>query len=270
VTEALPYGAVMTEGTFQLLRAGSFAAAFGIAVALQRFRPHSSRRGSVRVNVGLWAVHGLATTAVCGACVCTVARWAAGAGVGLLNGAVVPLWLSIPTTVVALDLVSYVWHRANHVVPVFWRFHRVHHSDPSFTVSTALRFHPGELVLSIPLRLLAVVLLGAPVVGVVVFEALFAVSNLVEHGDIDLPLVLERVVGDAFVTPAIHRFHHTRAGLDRDHNFGTILVLWDRALGTYRPSTSATRVDVGLTEVRESLGLGAALLLPLRRLGPVG
>jgi sterol desaturase/sphingolipid hydroxylase (fatty acid hydroxylase superfamily) len=182
----------------------------------------------------------------------------------VLNAFSVSLWLAIPTTVITLDLVSYLWHRANHVVPIFWRFHRVHHSDLSFTVSTALRFHPGELVLSVPLRLLAVVLLGAPVVGIVAFEALFAASNLIEHGDIDLPLALERPIGRAFVTPALHRFHHARTGSDRDHNFGTIFVLWDRVLATYRPNSSAMRIDVGLSEVRESLGLRAALLLPLR------
>jgi sterol desaturase/sphingolipid hydroxylase (fatty acid hydroxylase superfamily) len=259
----------MTERDFQLLRAGTFVVALAVAAALQRLRPHASRRGSVRVNAGLWAVDGLVTTVVCGACVCTAARWAAGARVGLLNVAAARMWSAILATVVVLDLVSYLWHRANHVVPVLWRFHRVHHSDPSFTVSTALRFHPGELVLSIPLRLLAVVLLGAPVMGVVVFEALFAVSNLVEHGDIDLPLSLERVLGGALVTPALHRFHHTRAGSERDHNFGTIFAVWDRLLATYRPSTSATLIDVGLTEIAEPPGLGAALMLPLRRLEPV-
>jgi len=118
--------------------------------------------------------------------------------------------------------------------------------------------------LSLPLRLLAVVLLGAPAIAVVAFEAVFAVSNLIEHGDIDLPPTFEDAVSGMLVTPALHRFHHTRAGLDRDHNFGTILVLWDRLLRTYRPNSSAVRVDVGLAEIREPLGLRAALLLPLR------
>jgi sterol desaturase/sphingolipid hydroxylase (fatty acid hydroxylase superfamily) len=256
----------VTEGQFQVLRAASFVTALGLALVLQRVRPHANRSGSTRTNLGLWAVDGLVTAAVCGACVCTAARWAAGAGMGVLNASVAPLWVAIPVTVVGLDLTSYLWHRANHVVPALWRFHRVHHADPSFTVSTALRFHPGELVLSVPVRLLAVVLLGAPVVGIVVFEALFAVSNLVEHVDIDLPIELERRIGRVLVTPALHRFHHTRAASERDHDFGTILVVWDRLLATYRPNSSATHVDVGLTEVGEPLGLGSAMLLPLRPL----
>jgi sterol desaturase/sphingolipid hydroxylase (fatty acid hydroxylase superfamily) len=255
------------EAEFQLLRAGSFAFAAVLDATLQHRMPHAKSRGSVRANLGLWAVDGMVMALVCGACACTVARWAASAGVGILNATRAPLWVGIPPTVAVLDLVSYVWHRANHVLPVLWRFHRVHHSDRTFTVSTGLRFHPGELVLSLPLRLLAVALLGAPAIAIVVFEALFAVANLVEHGDIDLPAGLEGMMSKLLVTPALHRFHHTRAGRERDHNYGTIFTAWDRMLGTYSPSSSAVRIDVGLTEIPGALGLGTALLLPFRRIG---
>src|SRR5262249_3599249 len=134
------------------------------------------------------------------------------------------------------------------------------------TVSTALRFHPGELVLSLPLRLLAVAALGAPVAAIVAFEGLFAVANLVEHGDIDLPAALERRLGTVVVTPALHRFHHTRGPIERNRNYGTIFVFWDRWLRSYGPSSSARAVDVGLDDLRESIGVRAALLLPLARL----
>jgi sterol desaturase/sphingolipid hydroxylase (fatty acid hydroxylase superfamily) len=257
----------VTDAQFQLLRAGSFGLAVALAATLQRLMPHAKRRGSVGTNLGLWAVNAAVMGAVCGACACTVAAWASVARVGLLNATSASLWIAIPATVIGLDLVSYLWHRANHTVPALWRFHQVHHSDSTFTASTAVRFHPGELVLSLPLRLLAVLLLGAPAMGVVAFEALFAVSNLIEHGDIDLPLPFEAAVGEMLVTPALHRFHHTRAGADRDHNFGTILVLWDRLLGTYRPSSSSVRIDVGLPDIRDALALRAALLLPLRSPG---
>jgi sterol desaturase/sphingolipid hydroxylase (fatty acid hydroxylase superfamily) len=215
--------------------------------------------------VSLWIVDAVVTGVVCGACACRVARWAADARVGVLNATAAPAWVALPATVLSLDLVSYLWHRANHVLPILWRFHRVHHSDPTFTVSTALRFHPGELVLSLPLRLLAVALLGAPVVAIVAFEAIFAVANLVEHGDIDLPAALERRLGGALVTPALHRFHHTRVPLEQNRNYGTIFVFWDRLLRSYGPSSSARAVDVGLGDLRESLGLRDVLLLPLVR-----
>ena len=256
-------GAV-SDAEFQFFRAVAFVLAVGLATTLQRWRPHAKSRSSVRANLGLWVVNAVVMGSVCGACACAVARWAAQSGVGALNVTAAPLWLAIPTTVIGLDFVSYVWHRANHVVRALWRLHRVHHSDLTFTASTALRFHPGELLLSLPLRLLAVALLGAPAIAVVAFEALFAVANLIEHGDIDLPSSFERGVGHLLVTPALHRFHHASVPGDRDHNFGTIFALWDRLLGTYRASSSAAQVDVGLPEVREALGLRAALFLPLR------
>jgi sterol desaturase/sphingolipid hydroxylase (fatty acid hydroxylase superfamily) len=255
----------VSDEEFQLYRGAAFVLAVAFAATLQRLFPHAKRRGSVRANLGLWVVDAAVMGSVCGACACTVARWAAHAGIGVLNVTAAPGWLAIPATVVGLDLASYLWHRANHVVPVLWRFHRVHHSDLAFTASTALRFHPGELLLSLPLRLLAVALLGSPAIAVVAFEALFSLANLVEHADIDLPSGIEQGLGRLVVTPALHRFHHTRTPGDRDHNFATILVLWDRLLGTHRPSSSAARIEVGLPEIRESLGLRAALLLPLGR-----
>ncbi len=254
----------MSEAEFQLVRAGAFVVALGLAASLERWRPHTRSHGSLSANAGLWVVNAVVMGSVCGACACRVAGWAAQSGVGVLNVTAIPLWVAIPTTVLGLDFVSYLWHRANHTVSALWRFHRVHHSDLTFTASTALRFHPGELILSLPVRLLTVVLLGAPAVAVVAFEALFAVANFIEHGDINLPLRFERRVGTVLVTPALHRFHHSRTPIDRDHNFGTIFVVWDRLLRTYRPSSSAARGDVGLLEISGSVGLRAALLLPLR------
>jgi sterol desaturase/sphingolipid hydroxylase (fatty acid hydroxylase superfamily) len=251
------------EAEFQTLRTVGFLAAAAVAVGLQRWAPHRRVRGSWRVNLGVWTVNLLVIGTVCGACACTVARWAAERGVGVLNAAALPWWAAVPVTVVVLDLVSYGWHRANHTFSFLWRFHQVHHSDASFTTSTAVRFHPGELLLSLPLRLAVVVALGAPVAGVVCFELLFGTANLIEHGDIAYPRWLERRLQRFLVTPALHRRHHGRGGAELGSNFGTVFSLWDRALGTYRESTSATRIDTGLAWVRTDLGLLAALRLPL-------
>lgn len=259
----------MTESEFQLLRGAGFALAAVLAVGLQRIAPHAGLRGSGRVNLGLWAVNLGVMTVACGACACTVSRWAAARHVGLLNLGAVPLWGAVPATIIVLDFVSYAWHRANHVVPLLWRFHQVHHSDTTFTASTGVRFHPGELILSLPLRLAAVVVLGAPPAAVVIFETLFAVANLVEHGDIDLSARLEAVVGRLAVTPALHRFHHIRSWPERDSNFGTIFVVWDRVLRTYHRNDSAARIPTGLPGVARGLRLGALLLLPLAG-GPIG
>jgi sterol desaturase/sphingolipid hydroxylase (fatty acid hydroxylase superfamily) len=247
-----------------VLRGAGFVAAVTFALLLQRLRPHAGLRGSWRVNGALWLVNLIVIGVVCGACACTVARWAAGAGFGVLNTMAVPRWVTIPTTVVALDLVSYGWHRANHRIPFLWRFHQVHHSDPTFTASTGVRFHPGELVLSLPVRLSAVALVGASPEAVVLFEVVFTIANLLEHGDIDVPLRFERRMGRVFITPALHRRHHTKFGPDRDTNFGTVFAIWDRVLGTRTDNDSATAIATGLLGLDE-LTLTRVLTLPLWR-----
>jgi sterol desaturase/sphingolipid hydroxylase (fatty acid hydroxylase superfamily) len=252
----------MDEGTFQLLRGSAFVLAVGLAVALQRVAPHGGLRGSWLVNGGLWLLNALVLGIVCGACAFSVADWAAREHVGLLNVATMPTWLTVVAAIIALDLVSYGWHRANHRIGVLWRFHQVHHSDPTFTTSTGLRFHPGELLLSLPIRLGAVVLLGAPAAAVLAFEVVFTFANLVEHGDIDLPERSERILGHLFVTPALHRRHHTRMGPARDTNFATVFSGWDRLFGTYTASDSTVAVDTGLPGLSQ-VTLAEALALPI-------
>lgn len=253
----------MDERSLQVVRAVGFVVAVALAVLLQRLTPHGRLRGSWRVNGGLWLLNAAVLGLVCGACAFSVADWAARAGVGLLNWTAAPTWLAVVATIVVLDLVSYGWHRANHRVAGLWRFHQVHHSDPTFTASTGLRFHTGELLLSVPVRLAAVILLGAPAAAVLGFEVLFTVANLVEHGDIDLPRRSERILGRVFVTPALHRRHHSRVGRARDTNFGTIFSGWDRGLGTFTASDSSAIVDTGLPGLSE-VTLGEALALPLQ------
>src|SRR5437867_6297864 len=222
----------MTEAQLHMIRGAGIVGAAVIALALQRLAPHARLRGSWRVNGGLWLVNGIVLGALCGGCAFTAARWAARSGVGLLNHARVGTWVAVPVTLALLDLVSYGWHRANHRIPLLWRLHQVHHSDPSFTVSTGVRFHPGELILSLPIRLAAVVLVGAPAVAVLVFEVAFTLANLVEHGNINVPRGVERTFGHVLITPAMHRRHHTKLGPDRDSNFSTIFSVWDRVFGT--------------------------------------
>ena len=238
--------------------------ALTLALLLQRLRPHAGLRGSWQVNGGLWFTNLIVIGAACGACACTVARWAANAGIGVLNIMPAPQWLGIPAAIVTLDLVSYSWHRANHRVPFLWRFHQVHHSDPTFTASTGVRFHPGELLLSLPVRLTAVAFVGASAEAVVLFEIVFTVANLVEHGNIDLPLRFERLMGRVLITPALHRRHHTKLGPDRDTNFGTVLATWDRLFGTRADNNSATAIETGLSGLEE-LTLPDVLVLPLHR-----
>ena len=167
-------------------------------------------------------------------------------------------------TLLGMDLVSYAWHRANHRLKWLWRFHQVHHSDPSFTATTAIRFHFGELLLALPLRLAAVALLGVPIPGVIAFELIFAFANFFEHGDIDLPRPFEKAMAAFFITPALHRRHHSLESGLLNSNYGTIFSIWDRFFGSYASSASSDQVEIGLPELPNDLGPLDAIILPTR------
>jgi len=254
------------EPESQLARGLAPLGAFALGLALERLVPHAALRPAWRANLGLWLIDALLMAVVCGTCGFAVAALASSAGFGLLNATGAPLWLGVAVAVAALDLLSYVWHRANHQLPFLWRFHRVHHADADYHVSTALRFHPGELLLALPVRLAAIVALGAPPLGVVVFEAIFGIANVLEHGNFDLPRRFEHFVGVALVTPALHRRHHSTERSERDSNYGTILSVWDRIARTLRPNSSAAVFATGLAEMpgAGSRSLAAMLVAPLR------
>jgi len=256
----------VSESGAQLLRGLVPLAAFALGLALERLIPHATLRPEWRANLGLWLVDAVLMAIVCGTCGWASAEWAQASGIGLLNQIDVPLVAGIAATVVGLDLLSYGWHRANHEVGFLWRFHQVHHADADYHVSTALRFHPGELLLALPVRLGAIVVLGAPPVAVVAFEAIFAIANVLEHGNFDLPRRVERTLGTVLVTPALHRRHHSTQRSERDSNYGTILCLWDRLARTLRPSTSEAQFATGLSggAGARRRSLGAMLLLPIR------
>jgi sterol desaturase/sphingolipid hydroxylase (fatty acid hydroxylase superfamily) len=254
----------MTETEFQIVKSAGFLAAFVLAATFQRWAPHRTLAGSWRANSLLWALDALAVGAVCAGCACTVSRWANENGFGLLNQDDESAWLAVAVGVLAMDLVSYFWHRANHRLSFLWRFHQAHHSDLDYTVTTALRFHPGELLLALPVRLAMIAALGLPVVVVIVFEVIFAFSNFFEHGNINLSSRVERVLGGILVTPALHRRHHGRESRLLDTNFGTIFSFWDRLFGSYGENGSDVSVETGLPALENRLGTLEILALPAR------
>lgn len=254
----------MTETEFQIVKSTGFVAAFVLATLIQRWVPHRKLAGSWRANGVLWALDALVVGAVCAGCACTVSRWANLAGFGLLNQGVESAWLAVPAGVIGMDLVAYFWHRTNHRVAILWRFHQIHHSDPDYTVTTALRFHPGELLLALPVRLLMIALFGLPVVAVIVFEVIFAFSNFFEHGNINLSNRVERALGTVMVTPALHRRHHSRESRLLDSNYGTIFSFWDRLFGSYGASRSKVQIETGLPGLEEPLTTLEILALPAR------
>ena len=163
---------------------------------------------------------------------------------GLLNQLDLPFWLSVLIAVIALDFAIWLQHVMFHAVPVLWRLHRVHHADLDYDVTTGLRFHPIEIILSMLIKFAAILVLGPPVVAVIVFEVLLNVGAMFNHGNVRLPLALDRVIRWVIVTPDMHRVHHSVEDDEANSNFGFNLSIWDRIMGTYRDQPRAGHKDM--------------------------
>ena len=190
-------------------------------------------------------------------------------GWGLFNLVDLPSWMEIGLAVVLLDLIIYGQHVLFHAVPALWRIHRVHHADLEFDVTTGLRFHPVEIVLSIVIKFAAVILLGAAALAVLIFEVLLNATSMWSHSNIRLPASADRIVRNLMVTPDMHRTHHSIVRRETDSNFGFNLSGWDRLFGTYRvqPEAGHEGMTIGIPQFRSEgeLRLDRMLLQPFRR-----
>jgi sterol desaturase/sphingolipid hydroxylase (fatty acid hydroxylase superfamily) len=201
----------------------------------------------------------------------SLAAWLEGQKWGLLALLPLPKWASFVLAVVALDLVIYFQHRLFHAVPLLWRLHLVHHADLDFDVTTGLRFHTVEILLSALIKLAAVAVLGPSPWAVLTFEVLLNATSMFSHSNIQLPAPLDRLLRAIVVTPEMHRVHHSSIPRETNSNFGFNLPWWDFLFRTYRdqPALGHTEMEIGLShlrEERETERLDRMLLLPLRPL----
>lgn len=173
-----------------------------------------------------------------------------------------PPLLRIASDLILLDIYSYLWHRANHEVPFLWRFHRVHHFDAFLDVTSALRFHPGEVLFSVFIRGLFIVLFDVSFIAIVLFDALVILAAGFHHSNLQLPKSVDDALRRLVVTPNHHRVHHIDNRADTDSNYGTLLSFWDRLFGTYREKPQDGRYGV---EGETDRPLPALLANPLRR-----
>jgi sterol desaturase/sphingolipid hydroxylase (fatty acid hydroxylase superfamily) len=189
-------------------------------------------------------------------------------GWGLFNIFDVPFWLAFFLSVLALDLAIYLQHVMFHAVPALWRLHRMHHADLEFDVSTGLRFHPVEILLSMGIKLAVVAALGPPALAVLVFEVLLNATSMFNHSNIRIPVAIDRVLRLVVVTPDMHRVHHSIIPHETNSNFGFNLPWWDRLLGTYRPQPREGHesMTIGIEQFRTTrdLWLDRMLIQPLR------
>jgi sterol desaturase/sphingolipid hydroxylase (fatty acid hydroxylase superfamily) len=231
------------------------------------------RRALVRSRLARWRTNlGLAITgtalirlalplAAIGA-----AFWAQDSGFGLFNRWAAPLILSVPLSLLALDILVYGQHVAFHRFAILWRLHKVHHADPELDVTTALRFHPLEILASMLVKMATVTALGCPPVAVLIFEVVLNGTAMFNHGNLRLGAGLDRALRIFIVTPDMHLVHHSIRPDEQMRNFGFNLSLWDRLFGTYRaePADGRDAMRIGLADMSgpEPLSFFRSLGLP--------
>lgn len=255
------------------VRLAAFGAVFAVFAILERLRPRrtptaptAARRLS---NLGLLGVDVVLLRFVAPAGAVGAALVAQEKGIGLFHHVDAPAWLEALLAVVALDLLIYAQHVAFHRVPFFWRFHRVHHADMDLDVTSGIRFHPGEILLSLGWKVLVIAALGASPAAVIVFEVVLNGMSLITHANLRLPLALDRALRFVLVTPDMHRIHHSVRREETDSNYGFSVAVWDRLFGTYRadPEGGQLGMTIGLEDERDprsSVALAGLLRMPFR------
>lgn len=196
-----------------------------------------------------------------------VAIWAQGRGWGLLNAVPVGEGLAGVASVLLLDMLIYGQHAVFHHIPLFWRLHKMHHTDLDLDVSSGARFHPVEIILSMVIKMLAIVALGPPAWAVIVFEVVLNGTSMFNHSNVRMPLGLDRVLRLLVVTPDMHRVHHSVVIRETNSNFGFNFPWWDRIFRTYRsqPAAGHDRMKIGLANYRkpEELNVLRLIVMPL-------
>ncbi|MDH5526280.1 MAG: sterol desaturase family protein [Nitrospirota bacterium] len=260
----------------QQIRLGCF---FGIFLAVALWELAAPRRAltaskAVRWgnNIALVVADTLLVRFLFGAIGVGTAALASERGWGVLNNMDVGPTAAVFAAIVVMDFIIYLQHVMFHAVPILWRLHRVHHADVDYDVTLGLRFHPIEIIISIGIKLGAIVLVGAPVLAVVLFEVILNGMAMFNHGNIRLPLPIDRVLRLLFVTPDVHRVHHSVVVNETNSNFGFNLSIWDRLCGTYRaqPEAGHEAMTIGLSEFRERKYLRLDQLLAIPFIGGVG
>ncbi len=202
----------------------------------------------------------------------TMALLAQKNGWGLFQTMNIPYPMMVVVGVIMLDLVIYLQHLMFHAVPNLWRLHMMHHADLDYDLTTGLRFHPIEILISIGIKLTVVAALGPPVLAVIIFEILLNATSTFNHGNIYIPGTIDRVLRLFVVTPDMHRVHHSVTIRETNCNFGFNLPWWDRLLGTYRaqPVAGHEGMTIGLSQFRDPERLTLPWLLALPFIGNPG
>jgi sterol desaturase/sphingolipid hydroxylase (fatty acid hydroxylase superfamily) len=254
------------------IRVTAFAGIFAVLALWELLAP---RRGQLvgcwprwPSNLGILIVDILAVRILVPAGAVGASLYAAGNGWGLINFLGLRLSVATVVGVLALDLAIYLQHVAFHKIPLLWRLHRMHHADLDVDITTGVRFHPIEILISVFIKIAVILAFGIPVVAVILFEVLLNATSMFNHSNAAMPLWLDRILRVFVVTPDMHRVHHSILRKETDSNFGFNLPWWDHLFGTYRsqPEAGHTGMTIGLPifrSVRE-LWIDRLLTQPFR------
>jgi sterol desaturase/sphingolipid hydroxylase (fatty acid hydroxylase superfamily) len=226
------------------------AGLFGLLFLLERFFPLRENTRSLIarlvVNVVISALVFVTATTLVRPAAHWALRWSADKPFGLIHLFTLPAWAELAFSFVLMDLAWYYWHLANHRVPFFWRFHNVHHIDPDLDVSTAFRFHFGEIAFSSGFNLLQVSLIGISAWAFTAYQLAFLAEVLFHHSNWRLPIRLERILSKVIVTPRMHGIHHSQIHRENNSNFGTVFTWWDRLHRTLGLNIPQSEIVIGV------------------------
>lgn len=262
--------------TDAVIRIAVFLGAFSVLAMWEVLAPRRSLTNSKAkrwsANLGIVLLDTMVVRVLFAAGAVGGAMMAAEQGWGLLNRLSWSAWVEILLAVIALDLALYLQHVLFHAIPVLWRLHMVHHADLDFDVTTGVRFHPFEVVLSMLIKLATVVLIGASPGAVLIFEILLNATSMFNHSNIRIQPAVESFIRSLVVTPDMHRIHHSVRSHETNSNFGFNLSWWDRLFGTYRaePQGGQTEMVLGLEQFQHPNGLTFTRILLMPFIGSPG
>ena len=241
-----------------MVRLGIFAFVFVIMLAWELAAPRRKLSVSKSLrwlnNLGLFALNSVVLRLLFPAAAVGIAIAVADKGWGLFNLLALPFWVEVFAAVLLLDLAIYLQHLLMHRVPLLWRLHRVHHADLDIDLTTGSRFHTIEIIVSMLIKGMVILLLGPALIAVLVFEVLLNGMAVFNHANVSLPPAVERLVRYLFVTPDMHRVHHSTIKRETNSNYGFNLSIWDRMFSTYidQPEKGHDKMTIGIAEFRDA------------------
>lgn len=247
----------ITQSSEVLIRFGFFIAVFVAIAVLESAFPRRARRlpraSRWPSNIGISLLNQVVIRLCLPATAIALAMLGEQQGWGLFSQLTLAPWVELLAAVLILDLVIYWQHRLYHMVPVLWRFHRMHHADVEFDVSTGIRFHPLSVLLSAAIKLGTIFLIGPAPLAVLIFEVLLNATSLFNHSNLGIPRGVDRILRLLVVTPDMHRVHHSSAPDETNRNFGFNFPWWDRMFRSYRaqPAQGHQHMEVGLATFRQ-------------------